>query len=305
MTANLQIMPANKALRLSNRTCIYCGKEPAVGNPHTVEHVIGRRFVPKGSLHQSWALIANACQACNVHKSSLEDDISAITLLPSLGERHVDADLQAEAIRKATGSYSRRTKKLVADSHDKHCVEGRMMTNVHFSANLISPPQLAEERVHQLAYLHLQGFYYMMSFNSHTGRGGFIPGEVGFVANANKPDWGNDLMRGFASLIAPWPLHLDCICAKGFFKTRMRREADNINVWAFALEWNSSHRVVGFFGEISLAQAHVNRLPELQWQRFDATTRYRLEIPLATEDDTLFADTNSPSNSGLAATASS
>jgi hypothetical protein len=305
MVANLISMLPDKALRLSNRTCIYCGKEPAADNPHTVEHVIGRRFVPKGSLHQSWALIANACETCNLRKSGLEDDISAITLLPSLGERHVNADLQAEAMRKATGSYSRKTKKLVAHSQDEHTIEGRMMTNAHFSANFISPPQLVEERVHQLAYLHLQGLYYMMSFSSQTGRGGFLPGEIGFVANANKPDWGNELMRGFANLIAPWPLHLDCICARGFFKARMRREAEDIGLWAFALEWNSSHRIVGFFGEISRAQAYVNKLPELRWQQFDATTRFRMEIPLASEDDLLFADANGPSSNDPEAAAGS
>lgn len=290
MNANLTTLPSNRALRLSNRTCVYCGKEPTAENPHTVEHVIGRRFVPKGSLHQSLALIANACKACNLRKSSLEDDISAVTLLPSLGERHDDPDLDAEARRKASGSYSRRTKKLVAESHEEHTIQGRMMVNAHFSANLVSPPQLAEERVHQLAHLHLQGFYYMMSFNDELGCGGILPGEVGFVANANKPDWGNELLSGFADLVAPWPLHLDCICANGFFKIRMRREAEDTNLLAFALEWNSSHRIVGFFGDISRAQDHVNALPELQWKRHVEKTRFRREVPVAPEDDKLFSE---------------
>lgn len=293
MNTNLTTLSANKALRLSNRTCIYCGEEFTARNPHTVEHVIGRRFVPKGSLHQSWALIANACQTCNLHKSGLEDDISAITLLPSIGERHSDANLQSEAVRKATGSYSRKTKKLVAESHDEHTVEGKIMANANFSANFISPPQLAEERVHRLACMHLQGFYYMTSFNEEILRGGFLPGEVGFVANVNRPDWGNELMRDFTKLITAWPLHLDCVCANGFFKIRMRREYENIALLAFALEWNSSHRVVVFFGEISLAQVHVNSFSELQWKRLDATTRYRTEIPLAPEDDVLFGSPHS------------
>src|SRR5712671_7028860 len=111
MESALKELPANKALRLDNRTCLYCGADPTVDSPHTVEHVVGRRFVPKGSLHQSWALIGNACATCNGVKADLEDDISAITLQPSLGERHTDPMLDAEATRKSANSISRRTRK--------------------------------------------------------------------------------------------------------------------------------------------------------------------------------------------------
>lgn len=288
MSDALRILPPSIALRLNNRTCIYCGGVAPADTPLTVEHVIGRRFVPKGSLHQSWALIGNACEACNALKASLEDDISAITLLPSLGQRHNDPALEAEAARKAARSVSRRTRKPVAQSYEEHTVHGSMMANLQFSASFISPPQLDEERVHRLAQLHLQGFFYLMSYDESIRKGRFLPGTVGFVARANRPDWGNQLLCGFADLVESWPVQLDCICASGFFKIRMRRETEDSGLWAFALEWNISHRIVGFFGDLERAQGYVDSLPDLEWKRRNATSRYRRETPLAPESDKLF-----------------
>jgi hypothetical protein len=290
MSSSMKVLPANRAVRLGNRTCLYCGNEESEENPFTVEHVVGRRFVPKGSLDQSWALIGNACAPCNTMKSDLEDDISAITLQPNLGEIHNDPLLHAEAMRKAKGSFSRRTKKVVSESHEDGAVEGKMMSSIDVKFGFVSPPQLIEKRVHELAHMHLQGFFYLMSYNEAERRGGFLPGTVGFVANANKPDWGNPLLCGFAEMTAEWPQQLDCICAGGFFKISMRRESDDGPLWSFALEWNTAHRIIGFFGDLERAQVHLDTLLELQWKRLDATTRYRSEIPIEPEKDILFAN---------------
>src|SRR5260221_4151682 len=146
MSAFMHELPPNKAVRLDNSTCLYCGiSEKEI--PLTVEHVVGRRFVPKGSLAKSWALIGNACAACNSKKAELEDDISAITLQPDFGERHDDPFLDAEAVRKAKGSFSRRTKKIVGDSHEEGSVEGKMMSSIDIKFGFVSSPQLIEGRV--------------------------------------------------------------------------------------------------------------------------------------------------------------
>ncbi|MGY4282022.1 5-methylcytosine-specific restriction endonuclease McrA [Bradyrhizobium sp. LM2.7] len=71
MPSSMNVLPPNRAVRLDNRTCLYCGLVEAEENPFTVEHVVGRRFVPKGSLDKSWALIGNACLRCNNKKSDL------------------------------------------------------------------------------------------------------------------------------------------------------------------------------------------------------------------------------------------
>ncbi len=49
-TPALENLPNNKMTRLANVTCAYCGMEGWVYNPWTDEHVVGRRFVPKGML---------------------------------------------------------------------------------------------------------------------------------------------------------------------------------------------------------------------------------------------------------------
>jgi hypothetical protein len=60
---------------LDNVTCPYCGTA-LTSKTRTKEHVIGRRFVPVGSLDREWNLILQACGPCNRHKADLEDDIS-------------------------------------------------------------------------------------------------------------------------------------------------------------------------------------------------------------------------------------
>jgi hypothetical protein len=243
-------------------------------------------------LHQSWALIGNACADCNAVKADLEDDISAITLLPNLGQRHTNPMLEADALRKSASSISRRTRKRVVDSHEENSVSGTVMSTLSFTASYVMPPQLDEKRVHQLAEFHLQGFFYLMSYNDGTRRGSFLPGTVGFVSNVNRPDWGNEQLRGFADQIAGWPLQLDCICANEFFKIRMRRKTEESALWAFALEWNQMHRIIGYFGDIDQARVHFDALPMLKWKQLKPNTRIREEIALPPEDDTLFA--NSP-----------
>src|SRR5947209_4814937 len=47
-------LPNNKATKLANITCAYCGGEAEPDNPLTDEHVIGRKFVPKGSFAKGW-----------------------------------------------------------------------------------------------------------------------------------------------------------------------------------------------------------------------------------------------------------
>lgn len=230
--------PANKVTRLNNVTCAYCGTRGSDNHPLTVEHVIGRRFVPKGSLAGGWNLILNPCGKCNGEKANLEDDISAITLQPDLQDPHEDPALAAEAARKARNAVSRMTRKRVVESHGSDSFEGTILGGVTFKASYISPPQIAQDRAHRLASMHLQGFMYMMSYDEQTREGKFIPGEIGFVCEARRPDWGNELMRGFADLTKDWPVRCACECAQGFFKIIKRMHPTNEQLRSFALEWN-------------------------------------------------------------------
>lgn len=119
LTPTLTPHPANQAIRLRNVICPYCGCDLTSANT-TKEHVVGRRFVPKGKLNGHWNLIVDACGPCNNRKADLENDISAITLHSEHGEAHpdYDDDAKADARRKAANAISRRTKKPVKDSHE-------------------------------------------------------------------------------------------------------------------------------------------------------------------------------------------
>jgi hypothetical protein len=128
--------------------------------------------VPKGSLANGWSLIVRACERCNNDKSDLEDDISAITLLPDLGRSHEQADLASLAARKAAGARSRRTRKSVADSYEEQVVDGKLMSAIDCCFSFTAPPQLAPERVMRLARFHLQGFFYLITYEESARVGG-------------------------------------------------------------------------------------------------------------------------------------
>lgn len=95
-------------------TCPYCSVELTEEN-NSEEHVVGRKFVPKGTLNNNWNLIVRSCNECNEEKSNFEDDISAITLAGRVWfeDNEYDETLLNNIKRKAKGSYSRRTRKAI------------------------------------------------------------------------------------------------------------------------------------------------------------------------------------------------
>jgi len=105
---DLTELDGQTAAVLTNKTCPYCGTILSPEN-QTKEHVIGRRFVPRGSLNKHWNLIVRACTICNGIKSDLEDDLSAVTLHPDAFGRSPSPDPRVvdDAQRKAAGSISR------------------------------------------------------------------------------------------------------------------------------------------------------------------------------------------------------
>jgi hypothetical protein len=245
--------------------------------------------VPTGSFVTGWSLIANACERCNREKSQLEDDISAITLLPDLGTSHVNPKLQALATRKATGSGSRYTRKPVAQSYHRDTIEGTLMGGaVRIGFDIIGPPHIASERVDALAYFHISAFFYLITYEDVRRTGGSFPGVFGVVDHAGRSDWGNPVQRVFADISSTWNSRIEGVGADGFFKIAIRRDPTGVEVWSFALEWNKSLRCIGFLGNLALVQAHADVLPALHLKRVNATHRMRTEVPLAEADDKLF-----------------
>jgi hypothetical protein len=173
----------HRPVRLRNATCPYRSADLATV-PSDRDHVVGRRFVPKGKLDQSWNLIVRSCIPCNRIKSQLEDDISALTMQPdAFGALPFnDVQLKADSLRKARKSISRRTCKPVAKSWETKTIEYQLVPGVTATFSLVVPPQLDFQRVTSLAGLHLAAFFYWITYDPITRRGGFLSGG-GVIAN--------------------------------------------------------------------------------------------------------------------------
>jgi len=288
----MKIFNPKKAMILDNVTCLYCGEE-LTHETVTKEHVIGRRFVPKGKLSASWNLIANACITCNNSKSALEDDISAITMQPDVQGNHPNTDplLAKEAKRKGNKSISQWTKKAVSNSHNEHKIEIPFGPNINFTFNLVSPPVADSRRVYELARLQLMGFFYLLTYNTETRRGGFWLGEFCPLREALRSDWGNPIHVHFMKLIADWEPRFIGIAADEYFKIVIRRHPVDV-CWGWGLEWNQNMRLIGFMGERDALEKVVSGLPSVKMftvpQGDGLYTKYRHEESLDPEHDFLF-----------------
>ncbi len=280
-----------RAVVLKNIRCVYCRCDLQDGDV-TRDHVIARRFVPKGKLNAQWNLIVNACQPCNNKKSDLEDDIAAITLLPDpemLDTR--TSDLIEEVQRRAAGSISRRTRKPVAESSEEIEIKGALAAGVNVSFGLTSPPQIDRARAFELARLHLTALFFMQSYDESTREGGWWLHGFHPLEMAPRSDWGNPVMRSFMTATANWECHLHAVTAEGFFKASTYRHPSE-ECWAWAVEWNHSLRLVGFFGKMEPAEVIVSGFPENEMRTIQesptSAIRYRTEIALDEADDILF-----------------
>lgn len=287
------LIQRNRAVQLKNITCPYCGKEFS-GGKKTKDHVIGRNFVPRGAFDQQWNLILSACPACNLRKSELEDDISAITAsLNCFGFSGMNDELlRQEAQRRSSRSISRKTGKPVIKSTEKLRFNATASASFSISGEFTAPPQIEEERSYELARLQLAGFFYMLTYDPISNQGFFWPDGFYPLHTTHRPDWGNTVHRDFMSEISGWDYRLILITAKGYYKAILRRHP-NADCWAWAVEWNKTYRALGFLGDRSAAQAIADRIRPLHVQSFvDAegiTLRMREEKPLHEADDVLFS----------------
>ena len=281
-------LPDDKAIKLNNDNCAYCGIGLAK-DASTKEHVIGRKFVPKGKLNGCWNLIVKACKSCNLQKSDLEDDISSITMLPDVYGRygHDDEEATLDAVRKAQRSISRYTKKTVRNSTLESSIKTTFGQMVTATVNFVGPPHVDKERVFRLACFQLMGFFYWITFDATRRRGGFWPGGFSPVMAAARSDWGNPVHRAFMDAVVQWEPRVLGTTADGFYKIAIRR-FPNEDLWSWALEWNKNLRVVGFFGDIQTAQQIASTFPKLEFRVVGEGMSMREEVPLNESEDRLF-----------------
>lgn len=283
---------SNRAVVLRNVTCAYCGCSFEGELSPTKEHVIGRRFVPKGSLRAQWNLILNVCEGCNREKGVLEDDISAITMMPDAWGRYAvdDERLREEVARKAVNSRSRRTGKTVAESQEELAIDGSF-GSLSFTVNLIGPAQVESERLFRLARFQFEAFVYFTTYNAETLRGSFVSGVFCPLVAAQRLDWGAPHLQWFMDVTRSWEARVHGIGADGFYKVMIRRNP-SATVWSWVTEWNRSYRVAGFAGEEAEIRSLLATLPaqrmEIVRQTETERIRMRLETELPAEADDLF-----------------
>lgn len=292
--AGVTELPSNRAIVLHNVNCAYCSRPFDAELTLTKEHVIGRRFVPRGCLAGQWNLILNACGQCNGDKADLEDDISVITMMPDTHGRHaVDDDrLRAEVARKAVKARSRRTGKAVIESHEQLQMHGAFGPAT-FNFNFVAPAQVEEERLFRLAHYHVRGFFYWITYQLETRRGGFVPGGFYPVGAVRRADWGAPRLRWFMDLVRTWDPRVHAIGADGFFKLLIRRHREDAPVWCWAVEWNHGMRVFGFAGDEAIVRALIEEMPDQPMELIHETEkewiRVRTEAALPEADDDLFS----------------
>ena len=284
---------ANQPFLLDNATCPYCGEPVEKGAKSDKEHVVGRKFVPKGTLNGAWNLILRACRRCNGEKSDLENDLSVITMHPDVGGRFATDDTRhhEEVRRKAGRAISRRTKKPVSAGEDPVIVR-TSFGPMQMTFTMQMPPQAEEDRLFRLARLQLQAVFYFLTYDRQTRRGAYWPGSFCPLVCVRRQDWGNPHLRWLEAETADWALRFFAITADGFYKILVRRKLD-ADLWAWAIEWNQNFRLAGFFGDEVVARSLAVALPPLDintvHERASESLRMRIEAPLAEGEDRLFA----------------
>jgi hypothetical protein len=235
---------------LHNTSCAYCGGAFSAEIPNDKEHVIGRNFVPSGSLPaNAWNLFLQACRPCNQIKAKLESEVSAITLQPAIGKRHSDVDIADIATRKAAKVRSSLTGKLVGDSIETPKIEVPIADGISMSFGFVAPPQLSSRSIRGLAGAHVHAFYYAATYDPIRRCGNFFPYPPAWMRWTRRSDWGNKTFVSFADMLKGWSSVALRSAANGYFKVNLK-QAPNLNLWGFALEWNRSYRVIGLIGPV-------------------------------------------------------
>lgn len=290
MSNDVLRQPPDRAIILRNETCPYCGTA-LTRDTRTKEHVIGRRFVPRGSLDQHWNLIVWACEPCNRLKAVLEDDLSAISMQPDAWGRHAreDVRLHTEAARKAK-TTSRRSGKPVRHSQEQFSIS-HTFGGAEFKFNFTTAPQADEARIIEVARMQVMAFFYWITIQPGEVNGRFWQGSFFPLQSARRADWGNEQLRHFMAKTNDWDWRVHAVTADGYFKLAIKKDLDEL-IWSFAVEWNESYRIVGFFGDTNRLTNLRDGVPELVMETVHAKggdwVRQRLEVPLSDEEDTLF-----------------
>jgi hypothetical protein len=279
----------------SNQYCLYCGVP--VGDGATVlsdkEHLIGRNFVPTGTLSSSgFNFIFRSCRECNSRKGSAERHLSSVTLVNSPA-RENDQRVDAVAKRKATRDFHPDKKGVpIGQATDEHSMEFRCDTfSMKFA--LTSPPQVNLPAAQLLAFNHIQALFALVTTEDCR-----VPEKIRLLPQAQfryfghyaHQDWGNPHLITIAKRTEDWSCPANITAADGYFKAILKRSEDQ--GWFWALEGNRSIRVVGAIVRENESAKLFEELPSLGWKPLpNGSARIRTETPRVEEADHLFSST--------------
>lgn len=117
------------------------------------------------------------------------------------------------------------------------------------------------------------------------------PDHCWILGYYHRGDWGNPQLLEVIRRAESWRCCANVSTADGYFRAVMRQQAPGMQ-WFWALEWNKSARMCRSIGPPGELPELFHELPELDWKGLAPNeqnlTRYRAEIPLSPEEDTLF-----------------
>lgn len=287
-------IPTDRTHTLINRLCPYCGVELTPKN-RSLDHVVARKFVPEGTMVDSCNIGLRACKPCNGHKARLEDDISAITMLPGADGKYArdDQRLIRTSQRKARGAISDATRKRVAESHTKSNIS-LPFGGAQISMSFTGSPHIDQGRAAILSWSQIQGLWFFQTYDKERGHGRYLPQEnFHMVGLVGRLDWGNVQIASFVKQIERWEHQTFACLADGYFRAVVKGSPDGETL-AWAVEWNDAYRVFGYWSQSESWQSHFDDLAPLKpdYMIGDTTNGWasRREIPLPDdEDDGLFA----------------
>jgi hypothetical protein len=253
--------------------------------------LVGRNFVPTGKLAApAFNFIFRACRECNARKADAERHVSSVTLLNS-PRRRTDPAVEILARRKGQKDFSPRVAATpIGEDLPRHQVEFPMM-GATWRFDMTAPPQLDSDLATLLAFNQVQALFSMITtmrpqVPSSTR---LLPfGDCHQLGIFPRQDWGNPRLREVQKRTRSWEQRAIVVTAEDYFKALLRRGTDEEG-WFWALEWNHSVRVAGCIARAQEMPAVLRDLPDLGWSTTsDGLSRFRQEIPLREEDDTLF-----------------
>jgi len=277
----------------SNKHCPYCGRliAPPSDIASDKEHLVGRNFVPPGTLAgDSFNFIFMACRDCNAEKSKAEWHVSGVSLFNSPARQYDPAVDESARRRAARDLHSLKKGVLLQDAGDEHQIEyGRPGMSIKFGFH--SPPQLDVDAVASLASFHVQGLFALITSDDYQvpEKSRILPLErFGYFAHYTHQDWGNPQLIELARRTADWPCFVNIDAANGYFKA-VFRGIDDV-CWFWCLEWNKGVRIVGAIADLDSTPSVFENLPKLEWTLLPGGGgRIRKNTPLPPGDDVLLA----------------